>query len=901
MSARLTLLFDSDNATLATAGGKGVNLVRLARAGFSVPPGFIVTTAAYRSFVSAHDLTTTITTALTGLRADDAAALERSSTVIRTAFRMGKVPETIAADVRSNYARLGAVAVAVRSSATAEDLPDLSFAGQQDTFLNVIGPDALLSAVVDCWSSLWSARAIGYRLRNDIDNDSAALAVVVQAMAPATSSGVLFTANPLTGHRGQTVIDATLGLGEALVSGLVEPDHFVVETATGASLTKMLGRKQVATRPRPEGGVEVAPTPPDTRFALSDQEVAQLVELGRRVQDEYGAPQDIEWALADSEYALLQSRAITSLFPLPHDQTDAARIWFSFGAVQGMLDPITPLGRDTLSMVLAGGARAFGARLDYRAQDVLVSAGERLWVRIDGVLRHPLGLRAAEVALPMVEPSTARIVDGLLHELGIGAGGGRIRVRTMLRLAGFALRSLARMTRSVFFPERARASFDARIADELERGRRALDAVSVAEGDPRARLGLRLKLVQSLTENAFSWLLPRFIPILGPSMGMLRLLTEIAAQVEAGEHGVSALALQVTRGLPGNVTTEMDLALWRTAETIGADAAARQAIQTRTPQALAEAYLSGALPPVAQAAVADFLAHYGMRGVAEIDLGRPTWFEEPAGLFQLLNTYLQINDPERAPDTVFQRGQVAAEAAVEELAEAARRQPGGWIKSRLVRFAARRIRQLLGARESPKFFAIRMMGAVRAGLQASGHDLVSAGLLARPDDIFFLHFHELQALASGETDDAHGVVLERRALYARELRRRQIPRVLVGDGRAFYEGLGATATVGEALTGSPVSPGIAEGVVRVVLDPHVTQLLPGEILVCPGTDPAWTPLFMAAAGLVTEVGGMMTHGSVVAREYGIPAVVGVHQATIRLKTGQRIRIDGTQGTIAVLD
>jgi pyruvate,water dikinase len=266
---------------------------------------------------------------------------------------------------------------------------------------------------------------------------------------------------------------------------------------------------------------------------------------------------------------------------------------------------------------------------------------------------------------------------------------------------------------------------------------------------------------------------------------------------------------------------------------------------------------------------------------------------------QTLQCYLKIGE-ESAPDILFARGRQAAEAAIEKLAVNARAQTGGWFKQRIVRAAARRVRALMGARESPKFFAIRVMGIARKALLEVGEEFAEAGMIERADDLSFLNFSELEALSRNESRDWKALIAERRAVYEREARRRQVPRLLASDGRAFYEGVGASTDTGDVITGSPVSPGVVEGLVRVVLNPHDTQLMPGEILVCPGTDPAWTPLFLSAGGLVTEVGGMMTHGSVVAREYGIPAVVGVHQATTRLKDGLRIRVDGTTGKIVIL-
>jgi len=323
---------------------------------------------------------------------------------------------------------------------------------------------------------------------------------------------------------------------------------------------------------------------------------------------------------------------------------------------------------------------------------------------------------------------------------------------------------------------------------------------------------------------------------------------------------------------------------------------------------------------VAQETLEGFLGCYGARGVGEIDIGRARWRENPEPVVQALQSYLQIEDAEQAPDAVFARGADAAKQALEQMVAEAKAMRGGWFKARRVRWAADRMRALAGLRESPKFWVVRAMWQVRAALLDSGADLVEAGVLDRADDLFFFTLRELRRLVDGQVGQARGhegqargpaptvvgdwrgVVQQRRAVYAREERRTQVPRLLLSDGQAFYEGVVSPVGEGEGvLTGSPVSPGVVEGRVRVVLDPHGARLTPGEILVCPGTDPAWTPLFLAAGGLVMEVGGLMTHGSVVAREYGIPAVVGVTRACERLKTGQRVRLDGTSGRVIVLE
>ena len=288
-----------------------------------------------------------------------------------------------------------------------------------------------------------------------------------------------------------------------------------------------------------------------------------------------------------------------------------------------------------------------------------------------------------------------------------------------------------------------------------------------------------------------------------------------------------------------------------------------------------------------------------MRGVAEIDLGRPRWRENPAGLFQVLKSYLQI-DPANSPEAVFQRRAEKARQAQAQLEQAFLQSPKK-IPLLVVRLLLRRFRELGGLRETPKFYIVRLLGHFRTALLSAGQNLVETRRLAEAEDVFFLHLWELKTFAEDENRDWKALIAERRSTYTRELRRRRIPRLMLSDGRAFYDAPSSAGDDEKILSGSPVSPGMVEGVVRVVLDPHGVQLLPGEILVCPATDPAWTPLFLAAGGLVMEVGGMMTHGSVVAREYGISAVVGVSQATSRLQDGQRVRVDGASGLITLLE
>ncbi len=890
--------------SLEASGGKGANLARLARAGFCVPPGFIVTTQAYRDYVSGNQMADWILETARAALIEDSTALDATSTAIRARFASTPLRPELAAAIRAAYGALGRPPVAVRSSATTEDLPDLSFAGQQDTILNVIDDAALLHAVAQCWGSLWTARAIAYRARNGVAHEDAALAVIVQQMVASEVSGVLFTANPLTGKRSETVIEATFGLGEALVSGRVEPDRYIVDVAAGRVVERRIGAKALSVRSRSGAGggggggtVEVNEAGAG-RPTLTEAAALELARLGGRVATLCDAPQDIEWAWAGARFHLLQARPITSLFPLPAGlPDDGLHVLISAGAFQGMLDPITPLGTDVFRLVMPKAAASLGGpAADFRPS---VIAAERWFLDVTGLLRRRRRRAIVRNALRVIEPTTGEALDAVLAEFdhplppapppGEPASWLRALSPRFLWVIG---RALGNLTYNLLWPNRGRARTQRRLAA-------AIDAFRQRSAAAR-NLEERIELLQ----QAFDWVLqcglPLLMPALGAGLGSLRILHSLAAVLPDGERRV----LELTRGLPHNVTTEMDLALWEVARAIRGDATGvgKGAFLAADPRMLARASLAGQLPPAAQAAIDGFLRSYGMRGVAEIDLGRPRWREDPTALMQVLQSYLKIDDPERAPDAVFRRGAAAAQHSLESLVSDIRRTRFGWLKAFLMRRAARRMRALAGLRESPKFTVISMLDAVRAGLLASGGELATAGVLDSLEDLFFLHIDELQSLAAGASRDWRSTVRERRRVYARELRRRRIPRVLLSDGRAFFAGAGEIAPVSRSsLPGTPVSPGVAVGPVRVVVDPAGAQLVPGEILVCRGTDPAWTPLFLAAAGLVTEVGGLITHGAVVAREYGIPAVVGVRDATTRLHTGDRVRVDGTAGSITLLD
>ena len=881
--------------TLSRVGGKGLNLTKLALAGFPVPAGFIVATDGYEVFVGRAGLTDLLAAEMSAIDTVDPAALAALSDGIRRRFQASEMPSEISEQIVAAYGTLGRPPIAVRSSATAEDLPGMSFAGQQDTFLNVIGDEALLRAVVNCWSSLWTARAIAYRARYGIDQSNVSLAVVVQEMVQSDTSGVLFTANPLSGRRTETVIDATFGLGEALVSGHVEPDHFIVDSDTDKIILRELGAKSTTIKGQAAGGVITESTDARREQAITDEQIIQLTELGRNVANYYGDPQDIEWAFLNGKLYLLQSRPITSLFPVPHSPQDTDRqVYISLGAIQGVLGPFTPLGLDMLRGMFAGIAQIFANDATLYDQALLYSAAERPWIKVTGALKSPIGRLVFGRVLPMVEPGAAQSIRDLVAEPQFQ--GAAVSRRSIAAAVPFILRVL-RAARRAFLDPEAHVHF---VQGDIEE-----HIASVTERtDKTSTLAERVELLEWISYNAqFPFLLPRLIPPIIVGYASLGLLSKIAYLLSHSDPEIQPeMALEITRSLPNNVTTEMDLQLWRLASRIRDDTAASGSFQAEDAETIASDFQAGTLPPTILRALEEFLNRYGMRGVAEIDIGRVRWRDQPVSIVRSLQSYLSIEDESRAPDRVFEKGKDDALKTINRLADSSTRVWGTPLAGRLVHFLAKRVRVLAGLRESPKFTMVRISGILRKALLESGQELKDCGVLEQPDDLFYMTVRELKTLAMGAPGDWKKLVRGRRLAEQNESRRQPIPRLLLSDGAAFYAGItseaGADANI---LSGSGVSPGTAEGTVRVLFNPLEAGLEPGEILVCPGTDPSWTPLFLAAGGLVMEVGGMMTHGSVVAREYGIPAVAGVDQATERLQTGQRVRVDGSSGTIEILD
>lgn len=675
----LVVPLSSPGHTLDSSGGKGLNLALLTMAGFHVPGGFVLTSAAYQRFVEVNHLLPFIQAGLAALTAGPE-SLEETSKRIREVFSEGFIPEDIKSEILAAYRQLGNGAVAVRSSATTEDLPELSFAGQQDTYLNVTNEDDLLKRVVDCWSSLWTARAIGYRLRQSVPQEGIFLAVVVQRMVQSDVSGVLFTANPLSGLRSEMVIDVTLGLGEALVSGLVKPDHYTVDMLTKNVSEKKLGAKGISIRPMVGGGVERVAEHSATSQALIDEQILELVEVGQRAQDYFGSPQDIEWAFCHDQLFLLQSRPITSLYPLPADVgAGPLKVFSSFASVQGIMDPITPIGQSALKSIFATVAGLFGLRRTEETQNALYTAGERLWANITPLIKNSLGKKIIPVVLEYVEPTIRLSFLQIMDDPRLQPEREGVSFRGRLRLLRFILPVAGNVLLNLLFPSDRRKYIVNRGEVILKR----LDLLlSTIHGNPFEKLARQARVLSLFTEKYLNRTFILFVSGVASGMVSWNALSMLfskfyQAEPEKKEH-FSGLILQMTRGMPFNPTTEMDLDLWGMAQSIHRDELSLQAMTEYSPGELSQRYLAAELPSVLTREIRRFLGRYGGRGFGEIDLGRNRWAENPQHVFEMLSSFMQIKDFENSPDAVFGRSVVIATESKEQLISAARALPG-WI------------------------------------------------------------------------------------------------------------------------------------------------------------------------------------------------------------------------------
>ncbi len=846
-------------------GGKAAHLAALTRVrGVTVPRGFCITTSAFQRTLRAAPALSASVEKLLHLALDDHESYQRQCAAIRRSLVEVALPNDIVAAVTDAVAQLGNdVSCAVRSSATAEDAPDASFAGQHDSYLNVIGASAILAHVKRCWSSLFSERAASYRLAQRTAHHDVQMAVAVQQLIVPQASGVLFTADPITGHRKVSVVEASYGLGEAVVSGLVRPDVFTVRDDKVASTT--IGTKRLAIRAAAGGGTahdSIAPAR-QREPALSAEQVVHLARIGRHIEAQFGAPQDIEWCLDDNHLFIVQSRPITTLFPLPATDDDGPHVYISVGHQQMMTDAMPPLG---LSMWQLIAARPMS------------EAGGRLFVDVTSALASPAG-RAG--LLGMAGRSDPLIGDALNTVMS------RVGYIPEMPDAGANRFAIPGAT------DTAPIDTDPTIVERLiARSRASIDATQreIRELSGNALLDYIEANVRELKRMLFD---PASLQVIMASVGAVWWLNEHLEEW-LGERGAAdALAASVD----DNITSEMGLALLDVADVIRPHARVVTFLAHSREDAFLDALPSLAGGTASRDAIRAWLDRYGQRGIGEIDITRPRWRERPAMLLPvLLSNIRNFASGERARR--FAKGQQTARAAEQDLVVRLTSLPDGTSKVEETRRQITRLRAFAGYREYPKYAMVSHTFLYRRSLLQEADRLVRDGVLETPDDMYFLRFEELQEVVRTRRVDK-ALVARRRGQFRRYQSLRP-PRVFTSDGEVITGVYHRDGVPSGALMGLPVSAGISEGRARVVLDVAQAHFEPGDILVTTYTDPSWTPLFVAVSGLVTEVGGVMTHGAVIAREYGLPAVVGVDSATRLIRDGQQIRVHGTEGYVEIL-
>ena len=853
-----------DRRQIGLVGGKGAHLGDLSKMeGVLVPPGFCVTTGAFRRILADVPSIDERLDLLARLGPDDHESIRDVSTAIRSSVEEAAIPGDLSTSIADAVARIDAHAgYAVRSSATAEDLPTASFAGQQDTYLNVVGSAMILEHIVRCWASLFTERAVAYRLQNGIDHRQVEMAVVVQQMVAPDAAGVVFTADPITSNRNVVSIEATLGLGEALVSGRMTPDAFQVRD--GRITSTSVATKSFAVRSSPAGGTVETPIEAGRQQqpALTGAQVLALAELGRRIEAHFGCPQDIEWCLVDDDVHVVQSRPITALFPVPPTDDGANHVFVSVGHNQMMTDAMRPLG---LSFWLLTTPRP------------MFVAGGRLFV---------------DVARQLGSPASRA---GLLEVMGRGDP-----------LIGDALETVLR--RDDFIPS---------VPDGGPGTAPAVSAPAPLETDPAVVAGLMARTQESIAalrrdiaDRSGPALIDVILAdiqelkrILFDPLGHQVFLSAMEATWWLDEHleawlGERHAADTLTLSVPDNVTSEMGLALLDVADVIRPHPEVVAYLHHATQD---EEFLEGTAVLAggreARDAVRDFLDRYGMRCVGEIDITRPRWAERPTTLAPLILGNI-ANFPPGEAARLFARGLQEAREKERDVLVRLRELPDGQRKADETKTKIDRVRTFIGFRQYPKYGMVSRYFLYRRALLDEAARLVAAHVLRRPEDIYYLTFDELGDVV--HTHRADQQLIDRRTEEFASYRTLTPPRVMTSEGEVIAGAYRRDGVPPGALVGLPVSAGIVEGRARVIADLAGAELEAGDILVTAFTDPGWTTTFVAIAGLVTEVGGQMTHGAVIAREYGLPAVVGVDGATRRIREGQRIRVDGTNGSVEIL-
>jgi pyruvate,water dikinase len=865
------LLKDVSQEDLSSAGVKGANLGEMLKAGLPVPGGFVLLAESCKCFVKANKIDIEIENFLNEVDEDPHKNTEEAYLKIQKMFINGDIPSDVLGDIDTAYEAIGNPAAAVRSSAAAEDLPGASFAGQYDTYLNVKGKDELHHYVKKCWASLWNSRGLSYRTKQNIDITGLGHGVVVQKLIHAEKSGVLFTANPINGRRDQMLLNASWGLGKAIVDGEVTPDQWVVDKKNRRIVSACISSKEVMTVVN-ESAAENVAVPEDKRKAatLDQEDVLKLLELGEAVEKLFGSPQDIEWVFSETVFYLVQSRSITTLYPMPKpdEAGRGLRIYVNFLMnKQAMHEPLTPMGEDLIRSAFL--SIVFNRKNRVKPVRWLKSAAGRLYVDVTEFYRFEKWFDKLRNNSSDMDPVTTRAMLQVLErdkaELSkqgksLIPSALKMFVKMNPRLLSFMVSSLPKVIYGmVFSPEKA-------VAKAFEYGHHQIETIKVK----RERLQTRqekMDFIEREFTNFFYYVPLEVLYYVTISFTYL----EKARKIINKHAGNTTLLNTVKKAMPNNVTTEMGMALLKAAKSI---------------------FEAGECPTPDNLKITEFLSEYGNRSNQEVDLGVPRWKEAPEYVVDLVQSYIDNQSFNEGIDGFYkdaEEAEQAIEAMISQLKE-----KEAYRDARKVERLLKKFRIMFGVRELPKFILTNAFSLLREVLMEIGDELQLEERLDHKRDIFFVRFEDIQSEAKLQK-----IAKQNQEAYQRELQRSAVPRVMTSTGETVF--FAADDEMDHTFRGIPVSPGVYEGPVKVLKCPEEgKRLKQGDILVTTSTSPAWTPLFLMIGGLITETGGPISHGSVVAREYGVPAVAGVREASTRLMDGQIVRLNGETGSLEIL-
>ncbi|WP_088839275.1 rifamycin-inactivating phosphotransferase [Listeria sp. ILCC792] len=852
---------------IALVGGKAANLGELCRIqGVRVPEGFCISTEAFKKMMTTSSEIEQTLNQLASLEIGQQNAIRETGQELRNLMLNQAIPNEVANEIIAQlHSYEGDTAFAVRSSATAEDLPGTSFAGQQDTFLNITGEAAILEHVRKCWASLYNERAISYRMQNGF-SQHVELAVVIQKLVPAEAAGVLFTADPLSGNRSVATIDASYGLGEGLVSGQVQADVYRIKQ--GKVTSQLVAQKEVAFFTQEEKGVrKVALSKREQdRPVLTETQIAELTELGKQIEQHFDYPVDIEWCRFDDQFFIVQSRRITTLFPLPKNPDETKRIYLSVGHQQMMTDSLLPLGMSVYVETSFGERFQAGGRLFV---DVLprLLAPESRYAILESFSSEPLTKDALQTILKRDnfveindEFDETKIDENKQKKLAAVPKTSELDPETVVKLVNASENALSKLKTEI------NKYSGADLIDFIQADIAKVKGF-LAQKETMAAIMAAMDSAAWLNDKMNEWL---------------------------GEENVADV---LSQSLPDNITSEMGLALLDVADVIRP----YPEIITFLEQVSTKNFLEE-LPRFkggeeVRAALLDYLQVYGMRCVGEIDLTKLRWSEEPEILIPMILSNLK-NFEKGARQEKYENGLKEVLNKKKSLLERLAKKPNGAEKVVETKKVIATLRTFSGFREYPKYVMVTHYFVYKQALLNEARKLVTEGIISQADDIYYVTLSELKKVF--ETKILGDEIIRERKLAYDWYQTLTPPRVMTSEGEVVTGEYKMDNLPDGAIPGLAVSRGVVEGRARIITKMEDAALAPGDILVTTFTDPSFTPLFVSVKGLVTEVGGLMTHGAVIAREYGLPAVVGVDGATSQIKDGQMIRVNGTKGYIEIL-